>query len=262
MRFRALRRRNRCGLVAFHMAGDPDLETCAAILSRMPADGVDLIEIGVPFTDPTADGPSIQKAGRRALAAGGGLSAALDLAQNFRRHDTDTPLVLMGYVNSLLGPCPEHAAARLAEAGADGAIVVDLPWEEEAVIRAAFDAAGLALIRLIAPTATDARLDRCLENAPGFVYCVSTAGVTGGARGAVDDVARMIDRVRQRTDTPVAVGFGVRTPAHAEAYRDMADAVVVGSALADATSEGPFADAPGRVGAVLQSLSDALDRAT
>ncbi len=244
------------------MAGDPDLETCASILERMPADGADLIEIGVPFTDPTADGPSIQKAGRRALAAGGGLSAALDLARHFRLKDSDTPIVLMGYANALLRHGPEKAAAQMAKAGADGAILVDVPLEEEAETRAAFEAEGLALIRLIAPTATDDRLDRALVSAPGFVYCVSTAGVTGGTRGAVGDVGRMIDRIRQRTDTPIAVGFGVRTPAHAEAYRDLADAVVVGSALADAAADGPPATAPDRVGAVLQSLSDALDRAT
>ena len=234
-RFDALRQEGRAGLVTFTMAGDPDAATALAILRALPAAGADLIELGMPFTDPMADGPAIQAAGLRALQAGTTLAGTLDLVRAFRDGDADTPLILMGYYN----PIYIHGVARFLadarEAGVDGLIVVDLPPEEDAELCVPARAAGLDFIRLATPTTDAARLPAVLENTSGFLYYVSIAGITGTAAPSRDAVTAAVARLKAKTDLPVAVGFGVKTAATAaEIAGSGADAVVVGSAIVDA----------------------------
>ncbi len=253
-RFAALRAEGRGGLVAFVTAGDPDHETSRALLRGLPGAGADLVELGMPFSDPVADGPAIQAASERALAAGATMARTLDLVRAFREDDDETPLVLMGYFNPILRFGVAPFCAEASAAGADGLIVVDLPPEEEAELRGPARAAGLDLVRLIAPTTGDARLERVLEGASGFVYYVSIAGVTGGASAAEDTVAGAVGRIRARCALPVAVGFGIKTPEAAARVVRHADAAVVGSALvsvvADHLDEGG-APGPGLVDAAL-----------
>jgi tryptophan synthase alpha chain len=232
-RFASLKREGRAGFVAYVMAGDPDAETSLQILSGLPAAGADLIEVGFPFSDPMAEGPPIQRAAQRALAAGITLRGVLDLVRRFRQDDPATPIVLMGYLNVLLSYGLEAFARDAAAAGVDGAIVVDCPPEEAGPLADALDGAGVALIRLATPTSDDARLKVIARRTAGFVYYVSVAGVTGVK--AVDEtgVGPAVARVRRATGLPVAVGFGVRTPEQAGAVAKVADAVVVGSALVD-----------------------------
>ncbi|MBK5910960.1 tryptophan synthase subunit alpha [Rhodothalassium salexigens] len=230
-RFDALARAGRAGLVTFVTAGDPDYETGLEIVRALPQAGADVIELGMPFTDPMADGPAIQEAGCRALDAGMTLARVLDLAAAFRAGDADTPVVLMGYINPILAMGLETFTARAAAAGVDGLIVVDMPPEEDAPLRRAASAHGLDLIRLATPTTDDDRLVRVLDGASGFLYYVSVAGVTGSKSAAGADIDAAVARLRRQTDLPIAVGFGIRTADQAGAVARSADAAVVGSAI-------------------------------
>ena len=237
-RFEALKAEGRAGLVAFVTGGDPDLETSAAILAGLPAAGADVIELGMPFTDPMADGPSIQAAGLRALKAGTTLKKILAMAAAFRRKDADTPLVLMGYFNPIYSYGSERFAADAVAAGVDGVIVVDLPPEVDSELREPAAKAGLEIIRLATPTTDAKRLPRVLENAGGFLYYVSVTGVTGVKSAASDRIASAVARLRQATHLPIAVGFGIRDPDSAAAVARHADAAVVGSAIVDRVARG------------------------
>lgn len=232
-RFAALRAEGRGALVPFLMAYDPDPATSMAILRGMPGAGADLVEIGVPFSDPMADGPTVQRAGQRALRAGGTLAGALAMARDFRRgcRDDETPLVLMGYLNPILSYGAERFCADAAASGVDGLIVVDLPPEEADELDPHARAAGLEMIRLVAPTTDDARMPRVLAGAGGFVYYVAITGVTGTRSASAGELAAAIPRIRAHTDLPVAIGFGVRTPEQAAEASTVADAAVVASAL-------------------------------
>lgn len=230
-RFARLKAEGRGGLIPFLEAYDPDAATSMEILRGMPAAGADLIEIGVPFTDPAADGPTIQRAGQRALKAGGTLPGTLDMVRQFRREDGETPIVLMGYLNPILAYGPERFCQDAGTAGVDGLIVVDMPAEEADELMSHIEGAGLDLIRLVAPTTNDARLPLVLNGAGGFVYHVAIAGITGTRSAAAEDLALAIPRVRAHTDLPVAIGFGVRTPAQAAQAVRVADAAVVASVL-------------------------------
>ena len=230
-RFARLKAEGRGALIPFLEAYDPDGATSMEILRGMPAAGADLIEIGVPFTDPAADGPTIQRAGQRALKAGGSMSGALDMVQEFRRADDETPVILMGYLNPILAWGPQDFCRRAQEAGVDGLIVVDMPAEEADELLPFMATAGLDLIRLVAPTTDDNRLPLVLEGAGGFVYYVAIAGITGTRSANADDLALAVPRVRAHTDLPVAIGFGVRTPEQAAQAVRVADAVVVASVL-------------------------------
>jgi tryptophan synthase alpha chain len=232
-RFAGLRREGRAGLVTFVMAGDPDPATSSAILKALPQAGADVIEIGMPFTDPMADGPAIQAAGLRALRAGQNMAMTLAMVREFRAADVATPIVLMGYYN----PIYVYGAARfLADAkaaGVDGLIVVDLPPEEDGELCLPALRAGLNFIRLATPTTDDRRLSAVLANTSGFVYYVSITGITGAAAPDADRVVKAVARIKRHTTLPVAVGFGVRDAPSAAAIARGAEAVVVGSALVE-----------------------------
>ncbi|MGB8276881.1 MAG: tryptophan synthase subunit alpha [Methylovirgula sp.] len=233
-RFADLAQQNRAALVTFVMAGDPDLATSLDILKALPSAGADLIELGMPFTDPMADGPAIQAAGLRALKAGTTLTKTLALVADFRKTDPTTPLVLMGYYNPIYVHGVEKFLAEAKAAGVDGLIVVDLPPEEDAELCLPALEAGLAFIRLATPTTDAARLPAVLANTSGFVYYVSITGITGAAAPEAAQVAAAVGRLKHHTDLPVAVGFGVKNAASAAAIAAVADAVVVGSALVEA----------------------------
>ena len=232
-RFAKLKSEGRAGLVAYVMASDPDLETSFEILRALPAVGADVIELGFPFTDPMADGPSIQRAAERALKAGGSLRKAVALVERFRKEDDETPVVLMGYANPVEQMGHAAFAEAAAGAGVDGAIVVDVPPEEDAPLRAALDAHKISLIRLATPTTDDTRLPVVLGGVSGFVYYVSVAGVTGQKAAAAEAIEAAVSRLKRATDLPVAVGFGVREPDQAKKIAKIADAVVVGSGFVD-----------------------------
>lgn len=256
--FASTKRGNRAALVAYVMASDPDHETCLEILRGLPAAGADVIELGFPFSDPMADGPSIQRAAQRALKAGGSLRKTLDLVARFREHDKDTPLILMGYANPIEQMTPSVFAREMSRAGADGAIVVDLPPEEDGVLRAAFAEHDLAIIRLATPTTDNKRLTKVLDGASGFLYYVSVAGVTGANAATNDAVRAAVERLKRATSLPVAVGFGVREPEAARAIALNADAVVVGSAFVDEIVAGPADQAVERVLRRVKLLSEAV----
>ena len=230
-RFADLRRAGRGALIPFLEAWDPDRDTSMALLRGMPAAGADLIEIGCPFTDPMADGPIIQAAGKRALAAGATLGGALEMVRLFRAEDAHTPIVLMGYLNPILSYGPDRFCADAAEAGVDGLIVVDLPSEESDLLAPHATKRGIDMIRLVAPTTDDARLRHVLAGSSGFVYYVSITGITGTRSANAADLRAAIPRVRAATNLPIAIGFGVRTPEQAAEAAAIADAAVVASAL-------------------------------
>ena len=232
-RFAALKAENRAGFVSYVMAGDPDAATALAILEGLPAAGADIIELGFPFSDPMAEGPTIQRASQRALAQKMTLNGTLDLVRAFRQGDQDTPLILMGYLNPLVNKGFETFAREAAQAGVDGLIVVDCPPEEADPLADALEAHGVSLIRLAAPTTDDARLPAVVRRTSGFLYYVSVAGVTGVKSADAGDVAPAVARLRAASGLPVAVGFGIRTPEQAAAVARIADAAVVGSALVD-----------------------------
>ena len=232
-RFVDLGAQGRGGLVTYLTAGDPDYETSLAILRGLPKAGVDAIEIGIPFSDPMADGPAIQAAGLRALKAGGSLKRTLELVAAFRRDDRDTPIVLMGYYNPIYRFGVERFCAEARRAGVDGLIVVDLPPEEDHELRPHARAAGLDVIRLATPTTDATRLPAVLDGAGGFIYYVAVLGVTGTRSAAATDVAKHLAQIRRMSNLPIAVGFGIKTPAQAAEIARSADAVVVGSALVE-----------------------------
>jgi tryptophan synthase alpha chain len=231
--FAALKLQGRGALIPFLEAYDPDLATSAAILHGMPKAGADLIEIGMPFTDPMADGPTIQRAGLRGLKAGATLVGTLAMVRQFRAADDNTPIILMGYLNPLLAYGTDRFCVDAALAGVDGLIVVDLPSEEADLLADAAAENGLDIIRLIAPTTDDARLPLVLAGSSGFVYYVSIAGITGTRTASVDELAAAIPRIRRFTDLPIAIGFGVRSPAQAASAVRAADGAVVASVLID-----------------------------
>jgi tryptophan synthase alpha chain len=233
-RFSELAREGRAALVTFVMGGDPDFDTSLALLKALPAAGADLIELGMPFTDPMADGPAIQAAGLRALNAGTTLAKVLKLATEFRKSDAATPLILMGYYNPIFIHGVPRFLADAKAAGVDGVIVVDLPPEEDAELCLPAQAAGLAFVRLATPTTDEARLPAVLAHTAGFVYYVSITGITGAATPDYRRVATAVARLKQHTSLPVAVGFGVKNAESAAAIAKVADGVVVGSALVDA----------------------------
>jgi tryptophan synthase alpha chain len=231
--FARLKQENRGALIPFLEAYDPDRATCMAILRDLPEAGADIIELGVPFTDPMADGPTVQRAALRGLAAGATLAGVLGLVREFRARDDATPVVLMGYLNPIEQYGAEKFCTDAACCGVDGLIVVDLPSEEAELLAPHAAARGIDIIRLVAPTTDDARLPLVLRGSSGFVYYVSITGVTGTARASAQDLAEAIPRLRRATDLPIAIGFGIRTPEDARAAIALADAAVVGSALID-----------------------------
>jgi tryptophan synthase alpha chain len=230
-RFASLRNEGRAGLVTYLTAGDPDPDTSTRLLAGLPAAGADLIEIGMPFSDPMADGPVIQEAGQRALKRGTTLRGTLALVQELRRANETTPIVLMGYYNPIYRYGADSFPQDAVAAGVDGVIVVDLPPEEDAELSAPARAAGLDLIRLATPTSDDRRLPRIVERASGFIYYVAIAGITGTHSADAASVAAAVGRLRCFTELPIAVGFGIRSPEQAAAVGRAADAAVVGTAL-------------------------------
>ncbi|HUZ64734.1 MAG TPA: tryptophan synthase subunit alpha [Acetobacteraceae bacterium] len=258
-RFAALTQQRRGALIPFLEAYDPDPETSMAILRGMPAAGADLIEIGMPFTDPMADGPTIQAAGKRGLAAGATLARTLAMVAAFRKADAETPVILMGYLNPILSYGPERFCADAARDGVDGLIIVDLPSEEADLLAGHAAAHGLDIIRLVAPTTDDARLPKVLAGSSGFIYYVAITGITGTRSATAAQLSANIPRIRRVSDLPVAIGFGVRTPAQAAEAAQIADAAVVASALIE-TLAASLDDAgrarPGTVEKVLNQVRD------
>ncbi len=232
-RFAALAAEGRAAFVSYIMAGDPDLATALEIMRGLPAAGADVIELGFPFSDPMAEGPTIQRASQRALANGVKLDDVFAAVRAFRQGDDDTPVVLMGYYNPVVNRGLEAFARTAAEAGVDGLIIVDCPPEEADPLADALDAVGISLIRLASPTTDEKRLPAVVRRTSGFVYYVSVAGVTGVKEADADSVAPAVARVKAASGLPVAVGFGIKTPERAAQVARVADAVVVGSALVD-----------------------------
>ena len=252
-RFRALREEGRGGLVTFVTAGDPDLETGFELFRLSPQAGADIIELGVAFTDPMADGPAIQEANLRALKAGVTLAKTLDMVRRFRAEDDDTPVILMGYYNPLYSYGVDRFLTDAKAAGVDGLIMVDMPPEEDAELCLPALEAGVAFIRLATPTTDDARLPAVLRNTSGFVYYVSITGTTGAASAADADITAAVGRLRKHTDLPVAVGFGIRTPEQAAAVARVADAAVVGTAIVSRIADNLDED-----GTALPQLADSV----
>ncbi len=263
-RFKVLKSEGRSGLITFVTAGDPELEVSREILFGLPAAGADLIELGMPFSDPMADGPAIQASSLRALKSGMTLKKTLKLVADFRAQDDDTPVILMGYYNPIYVYGAEPFLADAKAAGVDGLIVVDLPPEEDAELCLPTLEAGLSFIRLATPTTDDKRLPAVLANTSGFVYYVSYTGITGAR--AIDEavVAEALARLARHTDLPLAVGFGIREPDQARAIARVADAVVVGSALVDVIAKAVDADGAAdrcvtaRVHARVRALAEAV----
>ena len=261
-RFEALAEDGRAGLVTFITAGDPDAEISSAILHGLPAAGADVIELGMPFTDPMADGPAIQVSSQRALKSGQNMRRTLAMVAAFRETDDDTPIVLMGYYNPIYIYGVERFAEDAAEAGVDGLIIVDVPPEEDTELRVPAAEAGIDFVRLTTPTSDAARLPVLMEAASGFVYYVSITGVTGTRSAQTASVADAVHRIQRFTDLPVAVGFGIKTPKQAAEIARVADAVVVGSAIvqriADAAN-GESRATPALVPSVLEFVSELAD---
>lgn len=230
-RFQLLKDQKRAGLITFTTAGDPDPVTFAQILAGLPKAGADIIELGMPFTDPMADGPVIQRASLRALKAGMSVKRTLKIVADFRLNDQDTPIVLMGYFNPIMAYGISEFVKDAAKAGVDGLIIADLPPEEDAQLRLPANEAGLAMIRLAAPTTDDQRLPRVLDGASGFLYYVAIAGVTGTKSAADSHISEAVTRIRAQSSLPVAVGFGIRTADHVAQITSHADAAIVGSAI-------------------------------
>lgn len=237
-KFADLKDQGKKAFVSYVMAGDPDFDTSLEIVRGLPAAGVDVIELGLPFTDPMADGPTIQLAGQRALEGGMTLKRTLELATAFRKEDDTTPIVLMGYYNPIYSMGVDAFLVAAKAAGIDGLIVVDLPPEEDAELCVPAQAAGLNFIRLATPTTDDKRLPRVVQNTSGFVYYVSITGITGAAEADVGDVSPEVARIQKASGLPVIVGFGVNTPEKSRAIAEVADGVVVGSAIVSRIAKG------------------------
>jgi tryptophan synthase alpha chain len=246
--FARLKAERKKAFVAYIMGGDPDAATSLAVMQGLPGAGVDIIELGMPFTDPMADGPTIQLAGQRALDAGMTMDKVLDMVRAFRAGDDRTPIVLMGYYNPIYARGVDRFLAEAKEAGIDGLIVVDLPPEEDSELCIPAQAAGLNFIRLATPTTDDKRLPKVLQNTSGFVYYVSITGITGAAAAQAADVGPEVARIKAATDLPVIVGFGITTPEAAQTIASVADGCVVGSAIVKLIGEGrPVAEVLARV---------------
>jgi tryptophan synthase alpha chain len=256
--FARLRAEGRKAFVAYIMAGDPDRDTSMAVMAGLPAAGVDIIELGMPFTDPMADGPTIQLAGQRALEGGQTLARTLEMAAAFRKTDGTTPIVMMGYYNPIYSRGVDRFLADAQAAGIDGLIVVDLPPEEDTELCLPAQAAGLNFIRLATPTTDAKRLPKVLTNTSGFVYYVSITGITGAGAAQAADVAPEVARIKAATDLPVIVGFGITTPDAAEAIAGVADGCVVGSAIVKELGAGR---SPAEVLAFVASLAAGAHRA-
>ena len=263
-RFAALKAAGRGALVPFVTAGDPDPETSLEIIKGLPGAGADLIEIGMPFSDPMADGPAVQASSLRALKAGMTLAKTLAMVRTFRKDDGDTPVVLMGYYNPIYSYGVERFVADAKVAGVDGLIIVDLPPEEDAELCLPALKAGLHWIRLATPTTDDNRLPTVLNNTSGFVYYVSIMGITGTGAVPTEHVREAVARLRRHTELPIVVGFGIRTPEQAAAIAGTADGAAVGSAIVDAVKaelDGNGKAKPGlaaRVLALVESLADGV----
>jgi tryptophan synthase alpha chain len=255
-RFAALKAAGRAGLVTYLTAGDPDPATSQRLFEALPAAGADLIEIGMPFSDPMADGPAIQAAGLRALRAGMTLRATLALVRRFRGRDDATPIVLMGYYNPIYRYGVPGFLADAKAAGVDGLIVVDLPPEEDDELCLPAREAGIDFIRLTAPTTDDGRLPVVLRHSSGFVYYVSIAGITGTKSASSVSIAGAVERLRRHTNLPIAVGFGIKTPSQAAEVARTADAAVVGSALVQRIAAGLDGDGSAKPGLVETVLAD------
>lgn len=256
-RFAEIQARGGKAFVAFVMAGDPDFDNSLAIIRGLPAAGVDVIEMGMPFTDPMADGPAIQLAGQRALAGGQTMDRTLDLVRAFRKGDAETPIVLMGYYNPIYSRGVPRFLDDAKAAGVDGLIVVDLPPEEDDELCLPAQAAGLNFIRLATPTTDDRRLPKVLTNTSGFVYYVSITGITGSAAATAGLVGPEVARIKAATDLPVCVGFGIRTAEAAADIAAVADGAVVGSAIVERIGRG---DAPEAVLAFVSELAAGAHR--
>ncbi|WP_299328139.1 tryptophan synthase subunit alpha [Parasphingopyxis sp.] len=255
--FTSLRTDNRAALVAFITAGDPTIDDTGAVLDALVEGGADIIELGMPFTDPMADGPSIQEANLRALGKGTTTADIFAIAEGFRSRHANVPLVLMGYANPMVRRGAQWFADQCAETGVDGVICVDIPAEEDGALGPALRDAGIDVIRLATPTTDEARLPAVLEGASGFLYYVSVAGITGKQQAAQASIAAAVSALKAKTDLPVAVGFGVRTPEQAADIARVADGVVVGSAIVELVGK-HGADAPQPVRDYVKSLSDAI----
>ena len=255
-RFAALRKEGRAGLVAYLTAGDPDPETALALFRGLPRAGAALVEIGMPFSDPMADGPLIQAAGQRALKGGATLRKTLAMVRELRRDDAETPFVLMGYYNPIYRYGADAFARDAAQAGVDGVIVVDLPPEEDAELTGPARAAGLDFVRLATPTSDEVRLPTILEGAGGFLYYVAIAGITGTRSADSEAVAQAVGRLRRFTQLPLAVGFGIKDASQAAAVARAADAAVVGSALVARLADNLAADGRAKAGIVEAVLQD------
>ncbi len=241
-RFAQLSETGKKAFVAYIMAGDPDVETALAVMKGLPAAGVDVIELGLPFTDPMADGSTIQLAGQRALDHGMNLDQTLDMVRAFREEDDETPIVLMGYYNPIYSRGVDTFLKDAGDAGIDGLIVVDLPPEEDDELCIPAQKAGMNFIRLATPTTDDARLPKVLQNTSGFVYYVSVTGITGAAAAQSAEVGPEVARIKSQTDLPVIVGFGIRTPEAAQDISSIADGCVVGSAIVSEIAAGKPVD--------------------
>ncbi|MEM6465331.1 MAG: tryptophan synthase subunit alpha [Pseudomonadota bacterium] len=250
--FAQLKAQGRKAFIAYVMAGDPDPDTAMEIMRGLPGAGVDVIELGLPFTDPMADGPAIQLAGQRALNGGMTLQKTLDMATAFREENDTTPIVLMGYYNPIYSMGVEAFLTAAKAAGIDGLIVVDLPPEEDSELCLPAQKAGLNFIRLATPTTDDKRLPKVLQNTSGFVYYVSITGITGAAEAQASAVAPEVARIKAATDLPVCVGFGIKTPDGARDIAAVADGAVVGSAIVSRIGEG---QSPAEVLAYVKSLA-------
>ncbi|WJY23052.1 tryptophan synthase subunit alpha [Fontisubflavum oceani] len=256
--FARLNAEGRKAFVAYVMAGDPNYETSLEVVKGLPSAGVDIIELGLPFTDPMADGPTIQLAGQRALEAGQTLEKTLQMARELRKEDDKTPIVMMGYYNPIYNRGVDQFLADAKAAGIDGLIVVDLPPEEDDELCIPAQKAGLNFIRLATPTTDDARLPKVLQNTSGFVYYVSITGITGAADAQAGDVGPEVARIKAQTDLPVIVGFGIKTPEASESIASVADGAVVGSAIVSEIAAGkPVSE----VLDFVKSLADGAHRA-
>ena len=260
-RFEYLAAEGRAGLVTFLTAGDPNREISSTIIKGLPGAGADIIELGMPFTDPMADGPAIQASSIRALDAGQDINATLAMVKSFREKDDDTPIVLMGYYNPIYIYGVERFSEDAANAGVDGLIIVDIPPEEDAELRVPANKAGIDLVRLTTPTSDEQRLPTLMGGASGFIYYVSIAGITGTKSAATGNVVDAVTRIRKFSDLPIAVGFGIKTPEQAAEIARVADAAVVGSAIVQIIAEnvdddGRTKDSPDLRESVLKFVSE------
>ncbi len=253
-KFAELTKRNGKGLITFVMGGDPDIVSSGKIIAALPQAGADIIEIGMPFSDPMADGLTIQAAGLRALSAGVKLKDILSLVRNFRKTDGTTPVILMGYYNPVYIYGPDEFCKDAGEAGVDGVILVDLPPEEENEFVPIAETYGIKLIRLIAPTTDDKRLAMLARNAGGFLYYISVAGITGGKSANVTRLKERVTHIKSLTSLPVAVGFGIKTPEQAKDVAKFSDAVVVGSALVEKLARGSLQEGMNFVKAIRRGM--------